>query len=194
MENILERKPDQICKDILNQIKNDNVNVELDDSSSTNLYVFISNTIYISNKKVKTKKSIEEQNKSKLLVVAHECAHSVQPKILQLINFILSNIEIILFLAILFMTFILKYTNPILQYTYVGVLVLSMFIRLYLEMDATIKSVKLTIRYLLENGVEKYEVVDLVKYYKKELLKMLPLFILSLYITKIARLMIVLVI
>lgn len=194
MQNILERKPEEICKDVLKQLKNNDVNVELDNSSKTSLYVFLGNTIYISNKKVKTKKSIEEQNKAKLLVISHECAHSIQPKILQFANFILSNVEILLFLVILFLTCILKYANPILTYTYVAMLMASIFVRLYLEMDATIKSVKITVRYLLNNEVEKGQVVHLVKYYKKQLLKTLPLFILSIYITKIARLMIILVI
>lgn len=194
MEEILNKNPKEICIDILKQINNENVKFEMDDSSRTSLYVFLTNTIIISNKKVKTKKSIDEQNKSKLLVTAHECAHSIQPKIVQWMNFVLTNLEIIMFLAILFITFILKYTNPILNYIYLGLSLFSIAIRHYLEMDATIKSVKITSKYLQNNGVEKDKIIDLVKYYKKQLLKTVPLFVLSLYITKIARLMIVLVI
>ena len=194
MEEILNKNPKEICIDILKQINNENVKFEMDDSSRTSLYVFLTNTIIISNKKVKTKKSVDEQNKSKLLVTAHECAHSIQPKTMQWLNFILTNIEIIMFLVILFITFILKYTNPILNYIYLCLSLFSIAIRHYLEMDATIKSVKITSKYLQNNGVEKDKIIDLVKYYKKQLLKTVPLFVLSLYITKIARLMIVLVI
>ena len=194
MEKILEKDHKEICEDILKQINNENVKIEIDDTSNTNFYIFLTNTIIISNKKIKTKKSIDEQNKSKLLVTAHECAHSMQPKFVQWINFVLTNLEILMFLAILFITFILKYTNPILTYTYLGISIFSILIRHYLEMDATIKSVKITAKYLQNNGVEKEKIIELIKYYKGKLLKTMPLFVLGLYITKIARLMIVLVI
>lgn len=194
MESILERKSEDICKDILKQIRNDSVKVELDDTSSTSLYVFLTNTIYIANKKIKSKRSVEEQNKSKLLVIAHECAHSIQSKIMQFINFVLSNLEILLFLTVLFIKFVLKNHSPILTYIYVGVFIFSILVRHYLEMDATINSVKIVTKYLLSAKIEKEKIINLTKYYKKELIKALPLFLLSLYITKIARLIIVLLI
>lgn len=194
MEYILNNNPKELCENILKQIGNEDVKIELDNSSNTSLYVFLTNTIIISNKKVKTKKSIDEQNKSKLLVTAHECAHSIQPKYLQWMNFILTNLEILMFLAILFITFILKYANPILTYVYMVISMFSIGVRHYLEMDATIKSVKITAKHLQNNGVEKKKIIDLIMYYKGKLLKTMPLFVLGLYITKIARLMIVLVI
>ena len=192
MESILERKSEDICKDILKQIRNDSVKVELDNTSSTSLYVFLTNTIYIANKKIKSKRSVEEQNKSKLLVITHECAHSIQSKIMQFINFVLSNLEI--FLTVLFIKFVLKNHSPILTYIYVGVFIFSILVRHYLEMDATINSVKIVTKYLLSAKIEKEKIIKLTKYYKKELIKALPLFVLSLYITKIARLIIVLLI
>lgn len=194
MENILKKETKEICQDILKQINNDSVKIEVDDSSKTSLYVFLTNTIFISNKKIKTKKSINEQNKSRILVIAHECAHSNQHKIMQFANFIVSNLEILIFLTLLFLACVLKYTNPILTYVYVATFMSNIIVRLYLEMDATIKSVKIVAKYLLGNGVQKRKVRDLVYYYKKELLKALPLFIFSLFITKIARLIIVLLI
>ncbi len=194
MEEVLKKNPNELCGEILKQINNTKVKIEMDDASKTSLYVFLSDTIIISTKKVKTKKSIYEQNKSKLLVIAHECAHSTQPQILQWMNFLLTNLEIFMFLAILFITFILKYTNYILTYIYLSLSLFSIVVRHYLEMDATIKSVKITSKYLQNNGVKKDKIIEVVKYYKKELLKTIPLFVLSLYITKIARLIIVLVI
>ena len=71
---------------------------------------------------------------------------------------------------------------------------LSILIRWYLEINATINSVKITSKYMLQNGANKDKVKELNLYYKKELLKSLPLFISYLFIFKIIRLMIVFII
>lgn len=192
MDRILQKKQEEICKDILKIVNNEKVNVEIDGNSKSSLYVFLNNTIYISNK-VNTKKSIDEQNKSKAIVIAHECAHSIQPKVLQFVNFALSNLELILFTIILICRiFLEKYTT--LVNSYVVVSLFSMAVRWYLEMNATIKSVKITSEYMLKNNVNKEKIKELIIYYKKELLKALPLFLTWLFLFKIMRLILVLVI
>lgn len=192
MDKILQRNQEKICEDILKILDNENVNVEIDGNSKSSLYVFLNNTIYISNKTC-SKKSIDEQNKSKVLVIAHECAHSVQSKLLQVINFALANLEMILFATVFICTLLFR-KYYILVYSYIVISLFSMAIRWYLEMDATINSVKITNRYMLKNGADKASIKELIKYYKKELLKVLPLFITWLFLFKIIRLIIVLVI
>ena len=148
--------------------------------------------MYISNR-TNNKKSIDEQNKSKLLIIAHECAHSIQSKILQVINFVLSNSEFVLFaIALISHIFFKKY--EILVNSYVVISLLSIVIRWYLEMNATIGSVKIASQYMLQNNVAKKNVNELIRYYKKELLKALPLFLIWLYMFKIIRLILVLII
>lgn len=192
MDKILQKKPQEICKDILTVVNNEDVNIEIDEKSKSSLYVFLTNTIYISNKTNKAK-SEGDQKKSKVLVVAHECAHSIQSKTMQLINFILANLEIILFIVvILARVFFKKY--DILVSSYVLISMMSILVRWYLEMNATINSVKLTIKYMLINKIDNMQIKELVGFYKKELLKTLPLFIISLFISKIARLIIVILI
>jgi hypothetical protein len=61
-------------------------------------------------------------------------------------------------------------------------------------MNATINSVKITIKYFTNSGVDKESIKELLGYYKKELLKALPLFISGLFIFKIIRLIVVLII
>lgn len=192
MDNILQKKPEDICKDILNIEDNENVKIEVDDKSKSSLYVFLTNTIYIANKEIKTK-SKEKQNKSKVLVIAHECAHSLQSKAMQVINFTLSNIEMILF-AIILVARIFFEKSDMLVNAYTITAILSIIVRLYLEMDATINSVKITTKYMLKNKVKTKDVKDLVALYKKELLKTMPLFILMLFGFKIIRLIISMVI
>lgn len=192
MDDILQKKQEEICKDVLKIVNNEKVNVEVDENSKNNLYVFLNNTMYISNK-TNSKKNFEEQNRSKVLVIAHECAHSIQPKILQIINFVLANLEMILFAIVLTCRiFFEKY--GILVNSYVAISLLSIAIRWYLEMNATINSVKITSKYMLQNNVDKTSVKGLIRYYKKELLKALPLFLTWLFIFKILRIILVLVI
>lgn len=192
MEKILQKKPEEICKDILKVINNEKVKVEVDENSKSSLYVFLNNTIYISSKPSKVK-SADEQNKSKVLVIAHECVHSMQSKIIQILNFLLANLEIILFIITLIAKiFFKKYS--ILSNIYCVVAILSIIIRWYLEMHAIINSVKVTVRYMLKNKVNKESIKQVVKFYKNKMLKTIPLFIISLFIFKIIRLFIILVI
>ena len=192
MDKVLQKKQEDICKDILKIVDNETVNVEVDKNSKNSMYVFLNNTMYISNK-TNSKKSKDEQNKSKVLIIAHECAHSIQPKVLQVINFVLSNLEMILFAAVLICCILFK-KYDILVNSYVIISILSIVVRWYLEMNATINSVKITSKYMLRSSVEKNSVQELIKYYKKELLKALPLFITWLFAFKIIRFILVLVI
>lgn len=186
MEKILQKKQEEICKDILKQINNEKVNVEIDEKTKSSLYVFLTDTIYISNK-FKKGKSIDDQNKVKALVIAHECAHSIQSKVQQIINFILANLEILLFIAVLTTRVFFKRYDVFVN-SYITVNILSIFIRWYLEMNATINSVIITAKYMLQNNVEKEKIKNLVLYYKKELLKSMPIFIFYLFVFKIVRL------
>lgn len=192
MKDILQRKPEKICKDILKMLDNENVNVEIDYNSKSSLYVFLNNTMYISSK-TDNKKSIDEQNKSKILVIAHECAHANQAKYLQILNFVLANLEIILF-AIVLISSIFLGKNSVLLNSYIIVSFLSIIIRWYLEMNATINSVKITARYMIKNNVQKESVKDLVNFYKRKLLKTLPIFLLWLFLFKVLRLVLAIVI
>jgi len=192
MNKVLQKKSEEICKDILKLINNETVNVEIDEESKSSLYVFLTNTMYISNK-TKKSKSIDEQNKSKVLVIAHECAHSLQSKVLQLMNFLLANLEIILFVAVVITRIFFSKFNLLVN-SYLAISVLSIVMRWCLEMDATINSVKITTKYMLKNNVDKVKVKELFKFYKKELLKTLPLFLLWVFLFKIIRLIIVILI
>lgn len=192
MNKILQKKPEEICKDILKLVNNETVNVEIDEESKSNLYVFLTNTMYISNK-TKKSKSIDEQNKSKVLVIAHECAHSLQSKAIQLMNFLLANLEIILFVVVIITRIFFRRVDLLVS-TYFVISILSIIIRWYLEMDATINSVKITTIYMLTNNIDKTQVIELFKFYKKELLKTLPLFLLWVFLFKIIRLILVMLI
>lgn len=192
MKNVLSKKPQEICRDILNIIGNDDVKIEVEANEKSSMYVFLNNTIYISNKEKKSKDK-EKKEKSRLLVIAHECRHSVQYKGIQWLNFAFSNIEIILFALLVIAELFFK-LNGIMCYTYLSVAILSIIVRMGLELDAVIHSVKIVAKYLTKNDVKKQDIVDVVSFYKKEILKTLPMFVLWLLAFKILRIMIAIVI
>ena len=190
MENILSKKPQEICKEILELIDNKDVKVEVNSDEKSSLYVFLNNTIYISCNEKKSKDK-EKSERSKLLVMAHECRHSIQNRVVQMLNFILSNLEIVLFVALLVMKVMFKVNLKYVAFLYFLIAICSIFIRLFLELDAVINSVKIVTRYLFKNNVDKVKTQNLQKYYKKEIMKTLPVFILWLFLFKIIRLMII---
>lgn len=190
MNDILSKKPQEICKEILELIDNKDVKVEVNSGEKSSLYVFLNNTIYISGNEKKSKDK-EKAESSKLLVMAHECRHSTQDKVFQMLNFALSNLEIVLFVALLVMKVIFKLNLKYVAFLYFLIVSCSIFIRLFLELDAVINSVKIVTKYLFRNNVDKVEIEKLQKYYKKEIIKTLPLFILWLFLFKIIRLMII---
>ena len=190
MNDILSKKPQEICKEILELIDNKDVKVEVNSGEKSSLYVFLNNTIYVSGNEKKSKDK-EKSESSKLLVMAHECRHSTQDKVFQMLNFALSNLEIVLFVALLVMKVIFKLNLKYVAFLYFLIVSCSIFIRLFLELDAVINSVKIVTKYLFRNNVDKVEIEKLQKYYKKEIIKTLPLFILWLFLFKIIRLMII---
>lgn len=190
MNDILSKKPQEICKEILELIDNKDVKLEVNSGEKSSLYVFLNNTIYISGNEKKSKDK-EKAESSKLLVMAHECRHSTQDKVFQMLNFALSNLEIVLFVALLVMKVIFKLNLKYVAFLYFLIVSCSIFIRLFLELDAVINSVKIVTKYLFRNNVDKVEIEKLQKYYKKEIIKTLPLFILWLFLFKIIRLMII---
>jgi hypothetical protein len=80
-----------VCKEMLGLLKNKTTAVKIDEDIKNSYYVFLNDTIYLTNR---------EKNRIgplRICNVAHECIHSNQNKILQWMNFVLSNIELIFF-------------------------------------------------------------------------------------------------
>ena len=87
LTNVLPEN-EQIAKEILAKLKNENVKIRTGGASSqTSLYIVASNTIFIANIK---------NTFTRVQTIAHECIHSVQDKALLWFNFIFSNIYIVL--------------------------------------------------------------------------------------------------
>lgn len=175
-----------VCKDILKLLKNDTTKVIFDKDIDDSYYVFLNNSIYIAD-------NTKNNNLyTRVVLIAHECIHSMQSKILQIFNFLSSNIEVIMFLIILFLKIFLKTVNNVLIYSYVSVCLISLILRLILEVCAVVNSLKLGREYLYKKMSNKDHANLIINTSGKYLKKYSLLFIISLCFGRFVRLFILL--
>lgn len=144
----------EICKYVLNKLKNNKVKIQEDESMDSCLYIAVTNKIIIGN----IKKSY-----TRIQTVAHECIHSIQNRKILLFNFYFSNFYLVYFVLIAILALINKLNNQmmhiiimlLLSYTYY-------FTRSYLEMDAMIKAKFLAKEYMEEMNLSNKEEIDII--------------------------------
>lgn len=179
--NIVNKLPENevVAQEILDMLGNKTTKIEKEPSIHDSFYVDLKDTIYLADN--------ERNNKgvSRICLIAHECKHSVQSKILQKLNFILSNLELIAFVVFVVLMFI--YNSKILLLSYLFYSFISFIPRLILETNAVFSSTKIVKEYL-ETKVSKEEAENLASAYKKSTRGfMFALFILNLLFGKIIR-------
>ncbi len=143
VENIINKLPDNelLAKEVLQDFDS-KTKIELKDDIKNSYYVFLNDTIYLSN----TGKS--KDSYARLILIMHEIRHSMQSKVLQVLNFSLSNLEIISFvISAILIIFKINIKSVLIIY---GVIVLlSIIPRIILEVDAIINSVRMSRNYLI---------------------------------------------
>ena len=166
-----------VAKEILEMLNNNKTKIEIDSDTKSNLYIFLNDTIYISKNK--------KDDFNRICVIAHECIHSIQSKSAQILNFVLSNIELILFIVLIALfCFKLKFMPLLILYVLTNIF--SIGIRLYLELSAVFGSIKLSDKYFknyLEDNIRDY----IVNIYKSQIKTLLVFFILKLFLFKVVR-------
>lgn len=186
IEQIISKLPDNstITKQVLEKINNKTTKMICDEDIKGNYYVFLNDTIYLSSKNT---------NKyNRLTVICHECIHSIQNKIMQWINFILSNLEIIVFVIFSILKLLNIFEN-ILTYTYIGFVIVSIIPRFILEIHASLKSIRYTMEYVSEKiGNEEAKFVN--KIVKFQVTSLLPVMLFTLCFWKIIRILILCII
>ena len=182
--NIVEKLPENsvIAKDILNIVSNNTTKVVFDKNIKNSYYIYFKDTIYISSSKEKN------NNFHRCLLIAHECRHSIQSKLVQKINFILSNLELVFFILTLIILMCFKVYN--IKYVYLVVCILSMIPRLYLELDAIFSSLKISNSYV-GTKLDKKETEKLNDIYTSQIKILLPISIIPLFIDKIIRIFVI---
>ncbi|MBR5227411.1 MAG: hypothetical protein IKV94_02095 [Clostridia bacterium] len=156
--------------------KKENTKIIVSDEIKGNYYFYLNNTIYLS--------KAQNCESKEAVVICHECIHAMQSKILHVLNLIFSNIELILFFAIVLMK-IFKYENIVLIGAYLVIAFLAISIRSALEIPAMIYSFDFAKKYVpqLSDELEKA---------KKSIKYMLPLGILKFAGLKLIRVLIIL--
>lgn len=161
LTNVLPEN-EQIAKEILAKLKNENVKIRTGGASSqTSLYIVASNTIFIANIK---------NTFTRVQTIAHECIHSVQDKALLWFNFIFSNIYILYWVIITILTLINKISSPsIYAIILVMMSMVLFFVRSYIETDAMTKARFLAKEYMEDKGdvVSKKNIENIVENYDK---------------------------
>lgn len=157
---------EKVTKEILATIGNKNTKVEVKEDFKGNYYSYITDTIYIAKhfneqQKAKATKDINE-NVAEIIVLSHECVHSMQNKKLHLSNTIFSNLSIAFALFCICMS-IFSSVNIYLKATSIVILIISIVIRLILEMGAIKGSIEIANKYINNNETTKSLHEDIVK-------------------------------
>lgn len=186
LDNIIEKLPssDVVAKDILKIIGNDKTEYIFDEDIKGNYYVYLNDTIYLSSKQS------DKKNYERLCIISHECIHSIQPKWLQNLNFIFSNLEIISFVVFIILYFF-KITNVYMYISYLIIAILSIIPRIILEVWA-IKKAPLISKEYLNNKILNTKEVEKVNNTYTFLSKLLtPLAIIQIFFFKLVRIILV---
>lgn len=150
LNQIVEKFPEdkQICKEILKQLENENVTIEEDNDSKTSLYLVMQNKILIG----------KINSFARIQTIAHECAHSVQNKVVLKSNYIISNINNIFFIVLIILRLLnivkLK-VGYILIIAFIVMQVINYIIRSYLETEAMVKA-----EYIAKEYIEKSKITN----------------------------------
>lgn len=173
---------EELTKEILSMLNNKHTKIVLDEDIKNSYYVYLNDTIYLSNREK------VQNNSSRVVLTAHEVRHSIQSKVLQVMNFAFSNIELIAF-VINVILFIFKKFSIINILAYLGIVIVSIIPRMILEFDAVINSIKITKNYLKQK-MSKEKLDEIISIYKFKINILMPVFIFNLIFGKIIRLII----
>ncbi len=164
----LETLPEQIeiCKEMLKELNNPNVEVVENAEYNASLYTIFNNRITIG--KI-TNKLFTVQT------IAHECVHSIQSKRKAWFNFIISNIYILYYYILIISTILNKifsWNSNIIENTTLNIVILLILafaqymIRSVLETEAILESKHLAEKYFKKNGIETKKLERIIKEYE----------------------------
>lgn len=180
VEELIKNLPSnkEIADEILN-MQNSSSKVELKEDIKNSYYIFLNDTIYLSNsKKAKT-------TYARIVLISHEIRHSLQSKKMQILNFLLSNIEIIYFI-VMFVLSLLNIHFSIAMYGYIFVFIFAILVRCVLEADAIYNSIKISKSYL-NSKIDKKDTDKVISVYKFYISLLIPLMFVSLFAWKFIR-------
>lgn len=136
-------------KGILQKEGNTHTNVVEVESLKGAYYSYLTDSIYISSNNV-------ECTEKDTVVLCHECIHSMQSKRLHIANVVLSNMELVLFVATM-ACIVFEYFDLCFLLAYILCNVLSIGIRCVLELPAMVGAFDLAKKYASEESIKRIE-------------------------------------
>jgi len=175
-----------IAKEILSNLNNTHTSVEKnkDDKIKASFYNCNVDKILI-----KDTKDLEDL--SRVVHIAHECVHSIQDKKIQKMHFIISNIQILYFLAIFIYFFYNK--NVEVRFTLLLIQIFiffsTFFVKVVLESDATYRAVLVSLEYL-HDKLEEKQLKTFKQIVEENLYKLVPMSYFGLFVQGVILLII----
>lgn len=182
LDEIIGKLPnsDVLAQSLLKKLKNNKTKYIFDKDIKGNYYVYLNDTIYLSDKQS------EKSNYERLCVIAHECVHSIQPKWLQNINFIFSNLEIVFFVLFI-MLYFFKISNIYIFLAYLIMAALAIIPRIILEMWAILKAPRLSKEYLEEENLNNEDIKKVETVYNFITKLLIPFAFVQMFFFKLLR-------
>lgn len=152
---------EQVTINVLRFLGNNKTRVEAKEDFRGNYYSYITDTVYIA-KGVSEKQVPHNINKnaSEVLMVCHECIHSIQSKSMHILNTIFSNLSIMLTIICVFIGAFVDI--PLWLRCATGIVILfSIIIRLFLETGAINSSIKLAYEVVSKGIVKNVSIQDI---------------------------------
>lgn len=184
IRKIMDELPsnEEITKEILEKLNNKTTKLKCEEEIKGSYYVFLNDTIYLSNNRA-------SKDYARLTLIAHECIHSIQSKLGQVVNFLLSNLEMILFIIVAILK-ILKKTIPFLENLYWVIVTASILIRMALELHASIRSISLT-KECMSKKMKEEDMLFAMRIIRFQVMALLPFMLLSLFFWKMIRVIVI---
>lgn len=157
-----------ICKQILRELNNNHTQVEYNKDKKSNLS-------YYNHDKDAIILKTDNKSSSRIIQIAHECVHTMQPKTYLAANKIFSNIQMLYFIIVLICIFYIE-TNELLLISIQMIILLgTVFVKTVIEGDASYRSVKLVEEYL-ENKITKEEKEKYIQESSELIYKLMPVY------------------
>ena len=141
---------------ILEYLGNKKTQVEEKEDFKGNYYSYLTDTIYLSknflNKEQKDNKNISNYL-ANVIMICHECIHSIQKRYLHILNTVFSNLSILVFVICL-ITRIIENNIGVIKAVGLIMVGISIVIRLLLETEAIDGSINLVAK-LMKDGLLK---------------------------------------
>lgn len=180
---------EKIAKEVLTILNNNKTSIKQIENQKTNYYNYITDTIYLAD--YAKQKGLENTNPfcGNLITICHECIHSIQSRYLHILNFIFSNLSILLTIIGIITKLFFEQADWVKILT-CFVISSAILTRSILEISAIRKSVELAEKIINVLEIKSISLND-IKFSKRIIKRLLPIQIIRMNIDKLIMLVLI---